>query len=152
MIKYEVSNSAFKSTCSFEKLSEYLIQEVESCTDLTVSTKNPNVMDLCVLWETFCRGKLALESGDACFKSVVLFTLLLYNLTYGEIWAYLYSFAVTCWPTRLTRDILTKNGFFLKSSSVQSWYLSHHAESWACSSRRSVLLAKMLVVHIYFNK
>jgi len=49
MIKYEVSNSAFKSTCSFEKLSEYLVWEVQSSTDLTVSTKNQNVKDPCVL-------------------------------------------------------------------------------------------------------
>lgn len=49
MIKYEVPNSAFKSTWFFEKLSEYLICEVQSCTNLTVSTKMPNLLDLSVL-------------------------------------------------------------------------------------------------------
>lgn len=61
-------------------------------------------------------------------------------------------FAVTCWLTRLTRDILTNKGFFLKSSSVQSQYLTHPVESLVCSSRKSVLLAKMLLVSIYLNK
>lgn len=61
-------------------------------------------------------------------------------------------FAVTCWLTRSTRDILTNKGFFLKSSSVQSWYLNHPVESLVCSSRKSVLLAKVLPVIIYFNK
>lgn len=61
-------------------------------------------------------------------------------------------FAVTCWLTRLTRDILTNEGFFLKSSSVQSWYLTRPVESWACSSRKSMLSAKMLLVSISLNK
>lgn len=58
MIKYEVPNSAFKSTCSFAKLSEYLMWEVQSCTGITVSTKPPNVMELCVFDE-----KLYLEEN-----------------------------------------------------------------------------------------
>lgn len=64
----------------------------------------------------------------------------------------LMCFAVTCWLTRSTRDILTNKGFFLKSSSVQSWYLTHPVESLVCSSRKSMLLAKVLPVIIYLNK
>lgn len=61
IIAYEVSNSAFKSTCSFENLREYLTQEVQIWTDMIAPVKNPNVLSFCVLWEVFPRGKLALE-------------------------------------------------------------------------------------------
>lgn len=35
-------------------------REAQSCTDLTVSIENTDVVDLCVIWETFPKGKLPL--------------------------------------------------------------------------------------------